>query len=338
MSATREPLTFVDDKGEVSGHDGELARRIGLALGRPVEFANMKFLALIPALQSGKIDLIVTGVNATDERRKSVAFSDPYFINAQVMLVRKAEGTRQQVMEAFPELGSRPASGVRPGPTLESLDGRPIGVLSGSAGDLAARRRFRKSRFDAMMSAVDAALALQARKIDALVYDQSVLENLVVRSPDLVILAEPVAKLEIAGALRKDNTVLIGEIDRVMADLEREQVFQQLRTTWVDSKYTVVPEMPPAPTDGDQGVLRLGTSPDMEPYSFVSNGKIVGLDIELAGILARRLHRRLEIVGMNFEGLIPALQAGKVDIALSNFNVTEERRKLIAYSRPYIVT
>ena len=338
VSATREPLTFVDDKGEVSGHDGELARRIGLALGRPVEFANMKFLALIPALQSGKIDLIVTGVNATDERRKSVAFSDPYFTNAQVMLVRKAEGTRQQVMEAFPELGSRPASGVRPGPTLESLDGRPIGVLSGSAGDLAARRRFRKSRFDAMMSAVDAALALQARKIDALVYDQSVLENLVVRSPDLVILAEPVAKLEIAGALRKDNTVLIGEIDRVMADLEREQVFQQLRTTWVDSKYTVVPEMPPAPNDGDQGVLRLGTSPDMEPYSFVSNGKIVGLDIELAGILARRLHRRLEIVGMNFEGLIPALQAGKVDIALSNFNVTEERRKLIAYSRPYIVT
>lgn len=338
VSATREPLTFVDDRGEVSGHDGELARRIGLALGRPVEFANMKFMALIPALQSGKIDLIVTGVNATEERRKSVAFSDPYFANAQVMLVRKAESARQRPMSAFPELGIRPTSGVRPGPSLDSLDGKAIGVLSGSAGDLAARKRFAKSRFDSMMSAVDAALALQAHKIDGFVYDQSVLENLVVRNPDLVILGEPVAKLEIAGALRKDNTVLIGEIDRVMADLDREQVLQQLNTKWVDSKYTVVPEMPPAPTDGDRGVLRLGTSPDMEPYSFVSNGKIVGLDIELAGILARRLHRRLEIVGMNFEGLIPALQAGKVDIALSNFNVTEERKKLIAYSRPYIVT
>jgi len=339
VSATREPLTFVDDKGEVSGHDGELARRIGQALGRPVEFSNMKFMALIPALQSGKVDLIVTGMNATDERRRSVAFSDPYFANAQVMLVRKVEGTRQQSMKAFPELGSRPnAAAARRSSTLESLDGKAIGVLSGSAGDLAARKRFKNSRFDAMLSAADAAVALQSRKIDALVYDQSVLENLVVRNPDLVVLDAPVAQLEIAGALRKDNTALIQEVDRVMADLEREQVFQQLRGTWIDSKYTVVPEMPPAPTDGDQGVLRLGTSPDMEPYSFVSNGKIVGLDIELAGILARRLHRRLEVVAMNFEGLIPSLQAGKIDIALSNFNVTEERKKLIAYSRPYIVT
>jgi len=338
VSATREPLTFVDEKGEVSGHDGELARRIGQALGRPVEFSNMKFLALIPALQSRKIDLIVTGMNASEERRKSVAFSDPYFANAQVMLVRKAEGTRQQVMKAFPELGHPPDSGKPTEPPLESLDGRPIGVLSGSAGDLAARKRFTKSRFDALLSAVDAALALQARKIDALVYDQSVLENLVVRNPNLLILAEPVAKLEIAGALRKDNTALIREVDRVMADLEHEQVFQQLRSRWVDSKYTVVPETPPAPDTGAAGVLRVGTSPDMEPYSFVANGRVVGLDIELAGILARRLERRLEIVAMNFEGLIPALQSGKIDLALSNFNVTEERKKLIAYSRPYIVT
>jgi polar amino acid transport system substrate-binding protein len=344
VSATREPLTFVDEKGEVSGHDGELARRIGLALGRPVEFSNMKFMALIPALESGKIDLIVTGMNATEERSKSVAFSEPYFANSQVMLVRKVEGSGQRVMRHLPSLGGRPTTGAEAvsgpgrGRTLDTLSDRAIGVLSGSAGDLAARRRFANARFDAMLSAADAALALQAHKIDAFVYDQSVLLNIVGRNPDLEILDEPVASLEIAGALRKDSTALTAEIDHALEELEKEGVLKSLWAKWVESKYSTVPPMPEPPTQGTRGVLRLGTSPDMEPYTFVSNGRIVGMDIELAGLLAQRLGRRLEIVSMNFDALIPALQVGKVDIALSNFNVTEERKKLIAYSRPYIRT
>ena len=90
VSATREPFSFVDKNGRVTGHDGELARIIGARLQRPVEFFNMKFMALIPALQSGKVDLIVTGMTATDERRKFVDFTEPYYANAQVMLVRKS--------------------------------------------------------------------------------------------------------------------------------------------------------------------------------------------------------------------------------------------------------
>jgi polar amino acid transport system substrate-binding protein len=92
VSATREPFSFVDKDGRVTGHDGELARIIGLKLKRPVEFSNMKFMALIPALQSGKVDLIVTGMTATDERKKKIDFTQPYFANAQVMLVKKARG------------------------------------------------------------------------------------------------------------------------------------------------------------------------------------------------------------------------------------------------------
>ena len=57
VSATREPFSFVDKSGRVTGHDGEFARRIGAKLNRPVEFLNMKFMALIPALQSGKVDM-----------------------------------------------------------------------------------------------------------------------------------------------------------------------------------------------------------------------------------------------------------------------------------------
>lgn len=90
VSATREPFSFVDDKGRITGHDGDLARLIAQRLNRPIEFQDMKFMALIPALQSGKIDLIVTGMLESEERRKFVDFTQPYYANFQVLVVKGA--------------------------------------------------------------------------------------------------------------------------------------------------------------------------------------------------------------------------------------------------------
>jgi len=91
VAATREPFSFVDDKQQVTGHDAEFAKRIAAELGRPLEFVDMKFSALIPALQSGKIDVIITCMSATEERRKSISFTEPYYKNAQVVMVRNIE-------------------------------------------------------------------------------------------------------------------------------------------------------------------------------------------------------------------------------------------------------
>ena len=88
VSATREPFTFVDGHGVITGHDGELARRIAQKLGRPVEFQNMRFAALIPALQTEKIDIIITGMSATPERAKKIAFTQRYYELHNVLLVR----------------------------------------------------------------------------------------------------------------------------------------------------------------------------------------------------------------------------------------------------------
>lgn len=91
MDATREPFCFRNAKGEITGLDGELARRIAIKLGRPVEFYDMKFAALIPSLKSGKTDVIISMMTATDERRKSVNFTTTYYKQRIVMLVRSGD-------------------------------------------------------------------------------------------------------------------------------------------------------------------------------------------------------------------------------------------------------
>ncbi|MEE7624831.1 ABC transporter permease subunit [Methylobacter sp. Wu8] len=326
VSATREPFSFVDKEGRVTGHDGELARIIGAKLQRPVEFFNMKFMALIPALQSGKVDLIVTRMTATDERRKVVDFTEPYYANAQVMLVKKNAA-------AAPPPGIDKGNGIsKPG----DIDGKRIGVLGGSAGDLAARRHFPNATFQVFVASADAALAVKTRKADAFIYDKSVLLNLAEKNPELVIVDEPVDKLEIAAAIRKDNAALLAEINKVLSELNKEGVLQQLRTKWIDAKYTAAPQIPPIKDSGREEVLKMGTCAIIEPFSFHAHGKLAGLDIELSQLIGQRLGKKIEITDMNFEALIPALQSGKIDFALSNFNVTEERKKLVLFSAPYV--
>ncbi|MGR9071543.1 MAG: ABC transporter permease subunit [Gammaproteobacteria bacterium] len=331
VSATREPFSFVDKNGKVSGHDGEFARIIGAKLHRPVEFYNMKFMALIPALQSGKVDMIVTGMTATEERSQYVDFTRPYYANAQVMLVRKVTA-KPASSPALPGQTKKGREIVK----LEDIDGKRVGVLNGSAGDLAARKHFPNATFQVFIAAADAALAIKAHKADAFVYDKSVLLNLAEKNPELVILDEPVDKLEIAAAVSRDNTVLLDEINGVLSELEKDGVLKRLRNKWIDSKYTVTHKLPPIGEVQGELVLKMGTCALIEPFSFYANGEMTGLDIELSRLLSQRLGKKIEITDMSFEALIPSLQSGKIDFALSNFNVTEERKKLVSFSQPYV--
>jgi polar amino acid transport system substrate-binding protein len=88
---TRVPFTYLDSESVNVGFSPELARRIGLALGRKVEFVSLDFAALIPSLESGKIDCIVDMMSATDERKKSINFSDTFYLSGQNILKRRDE-------------------------------------------------------------------------------------------------------------------------------------------------------------------------------------------------------------------------------------------------------
>ena len=331
VSAVLEPFIFVDASGKITGHDIELARRIAAKLKRPVEIVDMKFMALIPALQSGKIDMIVSSMTATDERRKSVDFSQPYFADAQVLTTKKAAAAQAVVPQA--------SDTVSPGEVISELrhiNGKRVGVLTGSAGDHAARKRFPNASIMDMNASADAALAIKSNKADAFVYDKSVLLNLAEKNPELFILEEPVAKLEVAAAIKKDNKALLADMNRVLSDLKKDGTLQRLQKKWIESKDGAQRQLPPTATTPVKGVLRLGTSAIIEPFSYQANGKIIGLDIELGNLIGERLGKRVEIFDMQFESLIPALHSGKIDFAMSNFNVTEERKKLVNFSLPYI--
>ncbi len=86
-------------------------------------------------------------------------------------------------------------------------------------------------------------------------------------------------------------------------------------------------------------VLRVGVNPKFKPFSFEKDGKRVGVDIDIANLLAKKLGVTAKIVvPKSFSDLIPMLQAGDIDIILAGMSITFAREKLIDFSTPYFDT
>lgn len=86
---TAEPMEYVGAGGESLGYDLELMLRIGELLDRKVEFTGVDFSGLIPMLQSGKADAAVGCMSITDERKKTVDMSEPYYDGGLYFVVCK---------------------------------------------------------------------------------------------------------------------------------------------------------------------------------------------------------------------------------------------------------
>jgi polar amino acid transport system substrate-binding protein len=84
-----EPFSFVDGSQSVTGLDIELAKRVAARLNKRLEVVNMDFGAMIPALIASKVDMIGACITITEERKKSVLFSEPYYKGGISALVRQ---------------------------------------------------------------------------------------------------------------------------------------------------------------------------------------------------------------------------------------------------------
>ena len=83
-----------DGKDEIIGFDIDIAQAIADELGVELEVKDMAFDGLIPALSTGKIDMIIAGMNATEERKQSVDFTDVYYTQTDIVVIRKEDADK----------------------------------------------------------------------------------------------------------------------------------------------------------------------------------------------------------------------------------------------------
>lgn len=85
--ATYAPMEYMDESGEIVGIDIDIVNAIAEEVGIEVEFKNIGWEPLFPALKNGEIDFAVSSITITDDRKKTYDFTDPYYIANQLILV-----------------------------------------------------------------------------------------------------------------------------------------------------------------------------------------------------------------------------------------------------------
>lgn len=322
VDATREPFCFKDASGQVTGLDGELARRIAVKLGRPVEFYDMKFAALIPSLQSGKIDVIISMMSATDERKKSVSFTTPYYKQQTVMLVRANKG--DNVVLTLEEL-------------KKDLNNKKIGILEGSIFDVWAQSNLPNARIEHYNIVTDLYSALKSHKVEAILNDTVTTMKTVQEDPSIKLQQPPLFYREIGVGVKQDNYELAAKINEFIAQATKDGTLAEMEKRWLYSDTT--PDCFPdtlVPVKSDR-VLRVAMCSSMYPFVFKNkDGAIVGFDAEFAVRLGNYLGMPIEISDMNFAALIPTLASGKADVIITLLTITPERAQRVLFTDPYV--
>ncbi len=218
--------------------------------------------------------------------------------------------------------------------SLTQLETPTFGVPTGTVADQLVLSRFPDARFQYFNSVLDSALAVKTGKVDMAAYDEPILRNIAAKNPGLTVLPEMITEDHYGFAVRPEDTELKLAIDAVVTDMKSSGDYERMMDRWLPDQGA--PAAMPALDTGDQGVLRFGTSAVTEPFSFIDGSQeVVGVDIELATRVAKRLNKRLEVVNMDFGAMIPALSAGKVDMIGACITITEERAKKVLFSEPY---
>jgi len=318
VSATREPMSFVDAEGRVTGHDGELARLFAERLNRPIEFVNSRWDALIPALESGKVDVIVTGMSYTDERAKRIDFTDTYYTNRLVLLARNGTAANSTSGKQLSE--------------TDQLANESIAILQGSAFDVFAQKVYPDADLQFYNTIADMLAAVEKGKATAGFSDFDLLRQALKANPQLAILGDPIFTSQVAAAFSKENERHRDLFNEFLASLRADGTLADMEQRWfIDGNF----EMPDFEFDPNAPTFTIGNAIIGLPQVAQIEGKLAGFDVELALRFGQYTGQNIRFVTVDWAALIPALIGGKIDSIVSSMFVTPERRERVNFSDSY---
>ena len=319
MTPTDEPFCYIKD-GKHVGYDVDVAARFCREYGYALQIGDVDFQARIPAVESGMYDSTNT-LNVTPERQESVLFSDAVSEGGIVVAIRAADLKRE---------GSEDAR-----QSVSSFDGKRAGVITGSFHDGVVQKHLPRSEISNYDSYTDLVEALNTDKIDYFLATTETASSLLTEHPEFVSLAEPVEALQIGAMFAKtdEGRALKKEFDEFLAKIRAEGTLDQIYTFWSDPANASTP-IDTTDVTGER-VLRLATTGTKIPTSFLVGEKIAGADPDIAIRFCKDRGYGIDVLTVNFSGIISGIATGTYDFSLTDAVITPERQESVLFSEPY---
>lgn len=205
------PWEFLNESGDTVGFEVDLVKAVADKLGAEVDIQNIPFNGLFSAVQSGRIDIATSSITITDERLQSVSFAQPYYDSDQ-SLTTAAGG---------PE-------------SLTEMEGKVVGVDTGSTGDMWATANAETYAFDDIRryeGLAPAMLDLAAGRIDGYISDIPALLYYVKDKPSLQVVERIETGEKYSMMFAKDAELAV-KVNDVLTELKESGVVAELHEKW----------------------------------------------------------------------------------------------------------
>ncbi len=216
------------------------------------------------------------------------------------------------------------------------LKGKNVGCQAGTTGELYLTEEAKGVNVKSFKTGIDAALDLKNGGIDAVVLDEIPAKEIVKKNPQLEIVQDKFASEEYAIAVRKSDSGLLASINKTIKDMKSDGTYDDLLARFIPADGEI--KLPETIQTSGSKVVKMGTNAAFPPFEYIESSDPVGFDITLSQMIARDYGARLEIVNMEFDALIAALQSGAIDFIASGMTATDERRKNVDFSDTYFST
>jgi len=222
---------------------------------------------------------------------------------------------------------------MQPIANLEDLKNKKIGVMLGSTHDAFAHKQYPEADILQYKSPADVLLGVKSGKVDVGIYNSVSLTEILKLNPDLGVIDKPFEFSPVGFGFNKKNVELHAQFNTFFQTIKDSGVYADMIERWTKKGIT---DMPKIDTPNKNGLLVAGHISDGGlPFVTLRNNENIGLNIELAKRFAAYLGKDIRFDDMEFGGLIPSLNTGKIDFIAVTLMFTEERKQKINFGEPY---
>lgn len=215
LSADYAPMEFehtVNGKTEYAGVDIDLAKKIAKDNNLKLKIVNMSFDSLLGGLKTGKIDVIISGMTSTPERKKQVDFSDSYMMTKNIMLVKKDKVNEYKDIKDF--------------------NNKKVGAQKGTEQEKIAQTEIENASITSLSRLPDVILALKSGKVEGAVVEKPVAEAYLKQNPKLGISNVKFNEEEkdTVIAVPKDSPKLLSQINKTIKEVKDKGLIDKYMT------------------------------------------------------------------------------------------------------------
>ncbi|PMQ00741.1 MAG: basic amino acid ABC transporter substrate-binding protein [Dictyoglomus sp. NZ13-RE01] len=207
------PFEFMEGDKPV-GFDIDLAQEIANALGVKLEVINTPFDGIIAALKAKKFDIIMSAMTITEERKKEISFSKPYFDSGQIIAIRANDTSIK---------------------SEKDLKGKIVGVQLGTTGEISARKLKDSLGIKEIRSyetIPEAFMDLELGRVDAVINDMPVSLYYAKNNPKIKCIGKPFTIERYGIAMRKEDTDLLIKINLILDQLKKNGKYDEIYKKW----------------------------------------------------------------------------------------------------------